>query len=130
VRKRMHILRDVIFNETELTGNINVKDLPQDITAPTNTTTINTFTENKKNKSIAARIRKTIFKIELPKEAIEVTKIFTKFIDMIVPRRNPNIVYENLIEKDPTLSKIIIIKIIFNEDKPSYEIAMANSEIF
>jgi hypothetical protein len=48
-----------------------------------------------------------------------VTKIFTKFINMIVSRRNPNIVYEDLIEEDLILSKIIIVKIIFNENKPS-----------
>jgi hypothetical protein len=49
---------------------------------------------------------------------------------MVVSRRNPNIEYEDLIEKNPILSKIMIAKIIPNEDKPSYEIAMANFEIF
>jgi hypothetical protein len=126
----VHISRDIIFNETELIRNINVKDFPQNITAPINTTTINTFTENKKNKSLAARIRKTISKIKLSKKAVEITKIFAKFIDIIALRRNPNIVYENLIEEDPILSKIMIIKIISNKDKPSYEIAMANFKIF
>jgi hypothetical protein len=126
----MHISRNMIFNETKLTGNINVRNFPQNTTAPTNTTTINTLTKNKKNKSIAARIRKTIFKIKLPKEAVKITKIFTKFINMIVLRRNPNIVYENLIEKDSILLKIIIAKIIFNKDKSSYEITIANSKIF
>jgi hypothetical protein len=88
------------------------------------------FTENKENKSIAAQIRKTTFKTDLSKKAVEITEISAKFIDIIVLRRNPNIVYENLIKEDPILSKVIIIKTIFNEDKPSYEIAMANSEIF
>jgi hypothetical protein len=50
------------------------------------------LTENKENEFIAARIRKTIFKIELPKEAVELIKIFAKFINIIVPRRDPNIV--------------------------------------
>jgi hypothetical protein len=59
-----------------------------------------------------------------------VTKIFTKFIDMIALRRNSNIVYENLIEEDLILSKIMIVKIIFNEDKSSYEIAIISSKIF
>jgi hypothetical protein len=94
--------------------------------------------ENKKDKFIAARIRKVIFKIiskvELSKEtnseAVGVIEISTKFINMIVPRRDPNIVYEDLIEDDPILSKIIIAKIIPNEDKPSYEITMVNSEAF
>jgi hypothetical protein len=60
---------------------------------------------------------------------VGVIKISAKLINMVALRRNPNIVYENLIEKDFILSKIMIVKIIFNEDKPSYEIAMANSEI-
>jgi hypothetical protein len=116
----------MIFNEAELAGNINVRSLLQNTTAPINTTTTNTFTENKKNESIAARIRKTTSKIELPKEAIKITKISAKFINIIASRHNPNIVYENLIKKDLTLSKTIIAKIIPNEDKPSYEIAIAN----
>jgi hypothetical protein len=108
---------------------MNVRNLPQNITAPTNITTINMLTENKKNKPIAARIRKTIFKIELSKKAIRITKTSAKFIDIIALRRDPNIVYENLIEKDPILSKIIIIKIIPNEDKPSYETAIVSLKI-
>jgi hypothetical protein len=87
------------------------------------------FMKNKENKSIAARTRKTIFKIKLSKEAVGVTKIFTKFINIIALRRNPNIVYKDLIEEDPILSKIMIIKVIPNEDKPSYEVAMINSKI-
>jgi hypothetical protein len=125
----VHTSRDIIFNETELTRNISVKGLPQSITAPTNIITTNILTENKKDKSIAARTRKAIFKTELPKEVVKITKISAKLINMIVSRRNPNIVYKNLIEKDPTLPKIIIAKIIPNEDKPSYEIAMANLKI-
>jgi hypothetical protein len=120
----------MIFNETELIGNINVGGLPQGITAPTNTTTISTLTKNKKNESIAARTRKIIFKIELLKKIIEVTKISAKFINMIISHRNPNIVYENFIKKDLILSKIIIIKIIPNKDKSSYETAMTNLKIF
>jgi hypothetical protein len=124
----------MIFNEAELAENKNIRDLPQSITAPINTTTIDILAENKENESIAARIRKTIFKIifkaELPKEinskTIEITKIFAKFINVIISRRNPNIVYENLIKKNLTLSKIIIIKTISNEDKPSYETAITN----
>jgi hypothetical protein len=126
----VYISRNVIFNETELIGNISVKGFPQDITAPINIITINTFTENKKDKFIAARTRKTIFKIELPKKAIGIIKISAKFINIIVLRRNPNIVYENFIEEDFILSKIMIIKIIFNENKPSYEITMISSKIF
>jgi hypothetical protein len=61
---------------------------------------------------------------------VEITKIFAKFIDMIVLLRNPNIVYEDLIEKDSILSKIMIVKIILNKDKPSYKIAMISFEIF
>jgi hypothetical protein len=68
------------------------------------------FTKNKENEFIAARIRKTIFKIELPKEAVRFIKIFAKFINMIISRRNPNIVYENLIKENSILLKIIIIK--------------------
>jgi hypothetical protein len=59
-----------------------------------------------------------------------VTKIFTKFINMVALRRDPNIVYENFIEEDLILSKIMIVKAILNKDKPSYEIAIANSEVF
>jgi hypothetical protein len=88
------------------------------------------LTKNKENESIAARIRKTTFKIELPKEAVGVTKISAKFINIVASRRNPNIVYENFIKENPILSKIMIIKIIFNKDKPSYEIAIVNPEIF
>jgi hypothetical protein len=112
-----------------LAGNKNIKDLSQSTTAPINTIIINMLTKNKKNKSIAARIRKTIFKIKLPKEVVKVIKISTKFINIIILYRNPNIVYENLIKENPILSKIIIVKIISNKDKPSYEITMANSEI-
>jgi hypothetical protein len=125
----VHISRDIIFNETELAGNINVKSLFQNIIASTNIIITNMFTENKVNEFIAARIRKTIFKIKLFKEAVEITKISAKFIDIIILRRDPNIVYENLIEKDSTLSKIMIVKIIPNKDKPSYEAAIANPEI-
>jgi hypothetical protein len=125
----VHISRDIIFNETELTGNINVGGFLQNTTASTNIIITNMLTENKENESIAARTRKIIFKIELPKEAVEITKISAKFINMIVSRRNPNIMYENLIEEDPTLPKIMIIKTIPNENKSSYETAMANPEI-
>jgi hypothetical protein len=118
MRKRLHISRDVIFNETELIENMSVKGLLQGITAPINNTTINMFTKNKEDESIAARIRKTIFKIKLSKEAVEVIEIFTKFINIIVLYRDPNIVYENLIEENLILPKAIIIKAIFNKDKP------------
>jgi hypothetical protein len=87
------------------------------------------LTKNKENKFIAARTRKTISKTELPKKAIRITKISTKFINMIISRRNPNIVYENLIKEDLTLPKIIIAKIIPNKNKPSYEAAITNPEI-
>jgi hypothetical protein len=108
---------------------MNVGGPPQSTTAPTNIIIISMLTENKEDESIAARIRKAIFKIELSKEAVGVTKIFAKFIDMIVLRRNPNIVYENFIKKNFLLLKIMIVKIIFNKDKTSYEAAIANSEI-
>jgi hypothetical protein len=61
---------------------------------------------------------------------VKVTKISAKFIDIIVSRRNPNIVYENLIKEDPILSKTIIVKAIPNKNKPSYEAAIINSKIF
>jgi hypothetical protein len=109
---------------------MNVKGLSQDITAPTNIITTNIFTENKEDEFIAARTRKTTFKIKLPKKVMGIIKIFAKFINMVVSRRNPNIVYKNLIEENPTLSKIIIIKIISNEDKSSYEITIINPKIF
>jgi hypothetical protein len=66
----------------------------------------------------------------LLKKAVEITKIFAKFINMIILRRNPNIVYENLIKENLILSKIMIVKIIFNKNKSSYEITIANFEIF
>jgi hypothetical protein len=100
------------------------------ITAPINIIIINTLTENKENKFIAARIRKIISKIKLLKEVVKVIKISAKFINIIISRRNPNIVYENLIEENFILLKIIIIKIIFNEDKSLYEIAMVSFKIF
>jgi hypothetical protein len=130
VRKRVHISRDMIFNETELIRNINVKGLSQNIIAFINITITNMFTENKEDESIAARIRKTIFKIELLKEAVEIIKVSAKFIDVVASRRNSNIVYEDLIEENSILLKVMIIKAIFNKDKPSYETAMANLEIF
>jgi hypothetical protein len=61
---------------------------------------------------------------------VGITEIFAKFIDIIVSRRNPNVVYEIFIEENLILSKIIIIKIIFNEDKPLYEVTIANFKIF
>jgi hypothetical protein len=60
---------------------------------------------------------------------MEITKISAKFINIIVLRRNPNIVYENLIKEDLILPKVMIIKISPNKNKPSYETAIANSEI-
>ena len=60
---------------------------------------------------------------------MEITKISAKFINMIVLRRNPNIVYKDFIKEDPTLSKAIIAKTIPNKDKPSYEIAIINLKI-
>jgi hypothetical protein len=130
VRKRVHISRDIIFNEAELAGNISVENLSQSTTAPINITITSMLTENKKDESIAARTRKATFKIELPKEAVGIIKVFAKLIDVVAPRRNPNIVYEDLIEKDPILSKIIIAKTIPNEDKSSYEAAMTSPETF
>jgi hypothetical protein len=88
------------------------------------------LTKNKENEFIAARTRKTIFKIELSKEIVGITKISAKFINIIISRRDPNIVYENFIEENPILSKVIIAKIISNEDKPSYETAIVNFKIF
>jgi hypothetical protein len=118
----------MIFNEAELAGNMSVRNLSLNITALINITTINILAENKENESIAARIRKATFKVELPKEAVGVTKASAKFIGVIALRRDPNIVYEDLIEENPTLSKAMIAKIIFNEDKSSYEAAMASPE--
>jgi hypothetical protein len=126
----MHISRDMIFNETELIRNINIKGLLQNIIASINITITNIFTKNKEDESIAARIRKTIFKIKLSKEIIEVTKISAKFINIIILRRNPNIVCEDFIKESLILSKIIIIKIILNKDKSSYEITIASFKIF
>jgi hypothetical protein len=88
------------------------------------------FTKNKKILFIAARIRKIIFKVKLFKEVVKIKNISAKFINIIVSRRNSNIVYEDLIEEDFILLKIIIVKIIFNKDKSSYEIAIINFEIF
>jgi hypothetical protein len=85
--------------------------------------------KHKENKFIAVRIRKAIFKIKLFKEVMEVTEISAKFINIVVLRRDPNIVYENLIKENFILPKIIIIKIISNKDKPSYEITIINFEI-
>jgi hypothetical protein len=98
--------------------------------APINIIITNIFAKYKEDESIAAQIRKIIFKIKLFKEVVEITEISAKFINMIVLRRNPNIVYENFIEEDLILSKIMIAKIISNKDKPSCEIAMANFKIF
>jgi hypothetical protein len=61
---------------------------------------------------------------------VGIIKIFAKFINIIIPRRNPNIVYENFIEKNFILLKIMIIKTILNKDKSSYEIAIASFDIF
>jgi hypothetical protein len=61
---------------------------------------------------------------------MRIIKVSAKFINMIVLRRNSNIVYEDFIKEDPILSKIIIVKIIFNKNKSSYEIAMTNFKIF
>jgi hypothetical protein len=88
------------------------------------------LTKNKENEFIAARTRKTIFKIELFKKAVGITEISTKFINIIVLHRNLNIVYESLIKENLILLKIIIIKFIFNKDKSSYEIAIASFKIF
>jgi hypothetical protein len=61
---------------------------------------------------------------------VGIIKVSAKFIDIVALRRNSNIVYKDFIEEDLILPKIMIIKIIFNEDKSSYEVAMANPEIF
>jgi hypothetical protein len=128
----VHTSRNIIFNEVELAENISVKGFLQNIIASTNTTITSIFAENKENKEnkfIAAKIRKTTFKIKLPKKVVEIIEISAKFINIIVLRRNPNIVYENFIKENLILPKVMTVKIISNKDKPSYEIAIANPEI-
>jgi hypothetical protein len=62
---------------------------------------------------------------------VEVTEASTKFVDIIVSRRNFNIIYKEFYEENPPLPKIIITKIIINnENKSSYETAMAGPEIY
>jgi hypothetical protein len=70
----------VIFNETELAENMSVGGLSQNIIAPTNIITINMLTENKEDEFIPERIRKSIFKIELPKETVGVIKILSDIL--------------------------------------------------
>jgi hypothetical protein len=129
----VHTSRNIIFNEVELAENISVKGFLQNIIASTNTTITSIFAENKENKEnkfIAAKIRKTTFKIKLPKKVVEIIEISAKFINIIVLRRNPNIVYENFIKENLILPKVMTVKIISNKDMPSYEAAMANLKIF
>ncbi len=58
-----------------------------------------------------------------------VTGFFAKFIDMIVPRRNLNIIYEDLIEDESLLPKELIAKLVIeSDDKLSYNVAMAGPE--
>src|SRR5450755_4293309 len=86
-----------------------------------------------KDSPVAGRTRKATNKAELPKKvfqkAMKAAKAPIKFINVIIPPRNPNIVYKELYEEDPPLPKAMIAKLVtHNEDKPSYETAMAGPE--
>jgi hypothetical protein len=153
VRKRVHISRDVIFNEAELAENKDVRDSFQGATAPVTTandaSTIPTTTDNDisitsdtieetdkdvKNGLIAGRTRKATNKAELPKKAfrkaVGATEAPMKLVNIIVPPRDPNIMYKELYEEDPPLPKAMIVKLVtHNENKPSYEAAMAGPEV-
>ncbi len=60
---------------------------------------------------------------------MKVTGPLTKFIGVVVPRRNFNIMYEDLIEKEPPLLKTLVAKLaIENDDKSSYDITIAGPE--
>jgi len=66
---------------------------------------------------------------QITSEAVGVTGPFTKFIGVVVPRRNLNIVYEDLIENESPLPKALVAKLIIeNDDKPSYNTAIAGPE--
>jgi hypothetical protein len=137
-----NISRDVIFNEAELAGNKDVRDLSQGATAPATTannastipaTTEETDEENMKDSLIVGRTRKATNKVELSKkvlqEAVGATETPIKLINAVVRRRDPNIVYKEFYEKDPPLPKAMIAKLVsYNEDKPSYETAIAGPE--
>jgi hypothetical protein len=144
VRKRVHTSRDVTFNEAELAGSKDVGDPSQGATAPattaSDTSTIPTTTANTEETDedaedgpVAGRTRKATNKAELPKKALQkavgATEAPMKFVGVIILPRDPNIVYEELYEEDLPLPKTIIAKLVtHNEDKPSYETAMAGSE--
>jgi hypothetical protein len=150
----------VIFNETELAGSKDVGNPSQGATAlattasdasTTPTTTANdvsttpanteeTDEENPhstkyvENGPVAGRTRKATTKDKLPKkvlqEAVGATEAPIKLISIIVPSRDPNIVYKELYEEDPPLPKTMIAKLVtHNENKPSYEAAMADPEV-
>ncbi len=62
---------------------------------------------------------------------MRVTRPFIKLINIIVPRRNLNIIYEDLIEDEPPLSKTLVIKLATESDnKPLYNVAIAGPERF
>jgi hypothetical protein len=85
------------FNDTELIKSMNVRDLPQNATASTAFTIITTSTlllTNVKISLSARRAGKTTFKTALLRkvipDAVEITKIFMKFTNIVVSRRNPD----------------------------------------
>ena len=58
-----------------------------------------------------------------------VTGFSAKLINIVVPRRNLDIVYGGFIEDESLLSKTLIIKLITESDeKPSYNITIAGPE--
>ncbi len=110
-----------------MAGSINVGDLSQNTTAFTAAAITSTL-------PITARITpEIVFGPKLPdqviSEAVGVTGPPAKFINIIVPRRNLDIIYEDLIEKEPPLPKTLAAKLaIENDDKPSYDAAIAGPE--
>ena len=106
----MHTSRDVTFNEAELAGSKDVGDPSQGATAPAttandaSTTPANTeetdeanphLTKDVEDGPVAGRTRKATTKDELPKkvlrEAVGATEAPMKFVDVVVPPRDPNI---------------------------------------
>jgi hypothetical protein len=139
----VHISRDVTFNETELAESKDVRNPSQGVTAliiiandiSITPDTIKVTDKNVENGPVTGRTRKVTNKNKLFKkvfqETVETTEALIKFVSVIVSPRDPNIVYEELYEKNPPLPKAMITKlIIHNENKPLYEIAIAGSEAF
>ncbi len=118
IKKIVRTARDITFNEAELAGNTNIESLPK-TTTPTTSTTTTATTTNDSNSTISEIVGITAE--EPPKP--------TTLVNVMIPPRDLNKIYKNIID-DPTPISIAIYTntAINNNDQPSYTKVITNPE--